>query len=66
MGLNTPRMKQEAKDKRRREKLRDQFAMAALPAVINKYGFGQYADLTPNLAVISYKIADAMLKEKEE
>jgi hypothetical protein len=42
--------------------LRDQFAMAALPAIISK----QEEYFATQAATIAYHIADAMLKAREE
>lgn len=42
--------------------LRDYFAAKALPTVVKEYGSNSFNDI----AVISYQIADAMMKAREQ
>lgn len=50
--------------------LRDEFAMAAASAcfteTITKYGWGNWDSVYDEVAVMSYGIADAMLKARKE
>ena len=45
------------------KELRDEFAMAALPGVIEAVG---QIDLDVTIATIAYQIADACMKEREK
>lgn len=44
-----------------RKKLRDQFAMQTIPALLDQ-GYGA----TPEMTSIAYGVADAMLKERDK
>lgn len=52
-----------AKKKEEREKLRDQFAMAALQGLVASLGAHDVTDFH-ELAADAYKLADAMMKER--
>lgn len=47
-------------------KLRDAFALAALTGIVSKNGFADYEGQASNYAANSYKMADAMLAERNK
>ena len=63
MSENVFQISSEVEETKKRERLRDEFAMAALPVVMqflgNSYAPFRYADE-------AYKVADAMLNAREK